>query len=144
MNSESLAHLSGEAAASISELLDRYAQSWSTLRLQEVADLWDETEVQPIYMAQELRNPLIGHSNIVHHLKRTARRLADADVRIGSLLVKQLAPDLALATFICRWHFVLRETRLAWTGHSRVTALFRRRAGEWRFIHYMEDSIFIP
>ena len=107
-------------------------------------DLLDREEPDPVYVAQELGDILIGMEDVTFHLLRTAGRLSSAHIAVLAHWAKALAPDLALVVFICRWQFVRAETGVEAVTHSRVTAVCRRRADGWRFIHYMEDSYHIP
>jgi hypothetical protein len=128
----------------IADLLDRLAACWSALYMESLIDLWDADEPDPVYVAEELGDILIGLEDITFHLLRTASRLASARVTVREHWTKQLAPELALVVFISRWQFVRAETGSEAEAHSRVTGVCRRAPHGWRFIHYMEDSYHIP
>ncbi|MFJ9565154.1 nuclear transport factor 2 family protein [Streptomyces fuscichromogenes] len=112
-------------------VLDRYADAWSSRDLQRVADLWDEGDDGLTYVAEELGEVLLDRERIVEHLLRTEHRLAIARVSLRDVHVRELAPGLALASFVCRWD-------LEWVSHSRVSVVLRRRGARWSFVHYME------
>jgi hypothetical protein len=97
-----------------------------------------------VYVAHELGDMLVGIADISFHLLRTAARLSSARVTILGEWSRRLSADLAITVFICRWQFVRTETGEEAVAHSRVTAVCRRRAGRWMFVHYMEDSYYIP
>ena len=115
----------------VEAVLSTYAEAWSARDLRRVAELWDPRETHPTYIAEELADVLVEHEQIVEHLVRTEQRLDLSLVTLHELQVREIAPNVALATFVCRWGF-------EWVSYSRVSALFRRREGRWRFIHYME------
>jgi hypothetical protein len=115
----------------VAAVLGAYAAAWSAHDLQRVADLWDETEEPLSYIAEELGEILYDRGHIADHLLRTEHRLTSPHVSVRDVRVRELAPGLALATFICRWEF-------EWVAYSRVSAVFRHRGQGWRFVHYME------
>lgn len=115
----------------VAAVLDEYAAAWSAADLQRVADLWDDQETAPTYVADEIADVLCDHESISAHLLRTEHRLTAASISVSELRVSELAPGLALAVFLCRW-------QLDWATYTRVSAVFRRRGQSWRFVHYME------
>jgi hypothetical protein len=115
----------------IAAVLSEYTKAWSAADLQRVADLWDEAEAAPTYVAEELAEVLCDHGSISAHLLRTEQRLVAADISVSDLRVSELAPGLALAVYLCRWQF-------EWVTYTRVSAVFRQRGRAWRFVHYME------
>jgi len=125
------ANADDQATQEIGELLEVFATAWSKVDLQRVAEQWDPVEPGSTYVAEELGEVLHGHQEIVSHLMRSEHRIASAEVEISEVEVRLLADDLALAVFVVRWFF-------EWVSYSRVSAVFRRRAGQWRFVHYME------
>jgi hypothetical protein len=119
------------APAGVSAFLEEYAEGWRSRDLQRVADLWDDEEPEVTYVADELAEILRDRDDVVDHLSRTEQRLGASKVDLDEITVQQLADDLVLTTFVCRWDF-------EWVSHSRVSALLRRRGDDWFFIHYME------
>ncbi len=113
------------------EVLDRYVTAWSERDLQSVADLWDDEGAPVSYVGEELGEVLLDRERITEHLLRTEYRVTSARVSLSELHVQELTPDLALATFVCRWE-------LEWVSYSRVSALLRNGSSGWRFVHYME------
>lgn len=118
-------------AAQVIAALDEYASAWTARDLQRIADRWDEPNTGLSYIAEELGEILRDRASITDHLLRTEYRVTASRVRLRDIHVHELADGLALATFICRWD-------LDWTSYSRVSTILRRRAGMWRFVHYME------
>jgi hypothetical protein len=115
----------------VAAMIDDYADAWSARDLQRVADQWDAAGEPLSYIAEELGEVLYDRERIVEHLLRTEHRLGASRVSVSDVRVRELAPGLALATFICRWEF-------EWVAYSRVSAVFRQRGRGWRFVHYME------
>jgi hypothetical protein len=122
---------SSTSKTEIAQLLADHAAAWSRLDLHRVADDWDPAEPSPSYVAEELGDVLLDHQSIVSHLLRTEHRLTSVNVTISELEVCELAPDLAVAIYVCRWEF-------DWVSYTRVSAILRRRDGVWRFLHFME------
>jgi hypothetical protein len=128
----------------IARLVERHAACWSVLDMEALIDLWDDEEPDPVYVAHELGDILVGLPEISFHLLRTAGRISSAHVTIPGQWSRRLAPDLGLTVFICRWNFVRADIGTDTVSHSRIAAVCRRRESGWRFIHYMEDSYYIP
>ncbi|MFG2029670.1 nuclear transport factor 2 family protein [Streptomyces sp. NPDC048825] len=119
------------ATEDVAAALQEYAAAWTALDLQRVADQWDRQDPEVTYIAEELGEVLVGPERISEHLLRTEHRISASSVSLRDVHVRELAPGLALATFICRWEF-------EWVTYSRVSALLRRRDMRWLFTHYME------
>jgi hypothetical protein len=124
-------HLAPAASEQITAVLDEFAAAWSERDLRRVADLWDPAEAAPTYVADELGEVLADRTAIADHLTRTENRLTTARVSVKLNAVTELAEDLILVVFCCRWE-------LEWVSYTRVGAVLRRRGDRWRFVHYME------
>ena len=59
-------------------------------------------------------------------------------MRYYDVHAKLIAPDLALAAFWVRHDMKMRGPLKPWGGDARVSAVFRRKDGDWRFISYAE------
>jgi uncharacterized protein (TIGR02246 family) len=114
------------------EVLDDWAAAWSDRDLQRVADLWAPEGYDVSYIADELGEVFLDRVRIADHLLRTQNRVGKASIQIRSIHVQVLAPELLLATFICRWE-------LEWVSYSRIAVVLRAIDGAWRFIHQMES-----
>ncbi|MEH0551044.1 hypothetical protein [Streptomyces sp. B21-101] len=126
-----MTHTESTATEGVAPVLQEYAAAWTALDLQSVADQWDRQDHEVTYIAEELGEVLVGHERISEHLLRTEHRISASSVSLRDVHVRELAPGLVLATFICRWDF-------EWVTYSRVSALLRRRGTRWLFAHYME------
>lgn len=74
---------------------------------------------------------------------RLSGRLRGAAYRTGELRTREVGPDLAVATLAVDWELLPVEAEAPNHGQSRVTAVLRRTADGWRFIHWMEAPIHV-
>jgi hypothetical protein len=133
--------VSGSLQDEVAELLDELARYWSALELRRMPELWDETDPEPIYIAEELRYPVVGWSAFEEYWIRLSGRLRGVSYRTGELRTRVIGPDLALACLVIDWELLPVEAETANRGQSRATAVLRRTPAGWRFIHWMEAPI---
>jgi hypothetical protein len=119
-------------------LLSELEARWSRLELGRMRELWDPGDPQPIYVAEELRHPVVGWEAFDEYWVRLSGRLRGARYRTGEVRVRSLTDDLALACFVIDWELLPVEASTPNQGQSRATAVLRRTGGGWRFVHYME------
>ncbi len=131
--------LQQEVAAVVAELERR----WSSLELDRMRELWDESDPEPVYVAEELRYPVAGWAAFDEYWVRLSGRLRRAHYRTGELRVRAIGPDLALACLVIDWALLLVEAETPNRGQSRATAVLRRTPAGWRFIHWMEAPIHV-
>jgi uncharacterized protein (TIGR02246 family) len=119
--------------------VEAWAASWNHLRFDRMADLWDAEDPEATYIGDEIRDPLHGLLEIREHLDRTAGRVVAAEVTLAGLRARTLAPDVALATFLCSWALTTVEVAEPYRTHTMVTLVLRRRPPGWRIAHYAES-----
>jgi hypothetical protein len=127
-----------EVTAEIASLLGDHDRHWAELDLDALAGLWDSAEPFPVYLGEEYGHPLTTWSEMSRHWARLGARLRSADVRSELTSVNVLAPALAAIVALVDWRFVGVESLTEHHGQSWATAIVRRRATAWRFVHYME------
>jgi len=128
-----------EVGALVAELERR----WSGLDLGIIRELWDESDPEPIYIAEELRHPVVGWAAFDEYWIRLAGRLRGAGYRTSELRTRAIGTDLALACLVIDWQLLPVEAETPNRGQSRATAVLRRTPGGWRFIHWMEAPLHV-
>lgn len=127
----------------VGELLDELAQRWTALELVRMRELWDLSDPNPVYIAEELRHPVVGWEAFDEYWLRMSGRLRGASYRTGELRTRAIGDDLAIACLVIDWALLPVEAEQPNRGQSRATAVVRRTPSGWRFIHWMEAPIHI-
>lgn len=129
--------------AEVAELIAQLESRWSQLELDRMPELWDRSETEPVYIAEELRYPVIGWPAFDEYWTRLGSRLRGARYRTSEVRAHELGGGVAVAWFVVDWELVTVETPAPFRGQSRVTAVLRRTASGWRFVHWMEAPIHV-
>lgn len=124
--------------AEIAAVLDGLCHRWNTLALPTIEELWDPDEAVPYALPQELRAPLVGWPALRGYWTTAAARLRRASMRWWDLNAKPLGPGLAVALYQMHWDGDIVGFDGLVGIDSRVTAVLRHRAGQWRLCHYVE------
>jgi hypothetical protein len=127
--------------SALAELVRDYDKRWSGLDFVGLADLWERTSPQPIYLGDEYAAPLIGEDELDRHWARVASRIKSATV--SSTLHSSDAVDdtVVRAVLLSRWRLVGRESAFERTGASWITWLLVRRGERYRIFHQMESQV---
>jgi len=119
-------------------VLDRTAELFNTQ--QSVMELWDQDDTLPLYVAEELRKPIIGWDELRAYMHPARKRMLDT-FRWGysNLTARYLGPDIALALFD-HWFEILivGENQVPRAGFDRVLAIYRKRPEGWKQILYAQ------
>lgn len=118
---------------------DRY---WRLLDMRSLYRLWDPDEQDPVYIGGEYPAPVIGRGELGRHWGRLGGRITVAQTNSSLVHCMLLAPDLALIVYLSEWAFETADSDLRNSGQDWVTAVLRRRAEGWRFIHQAESATF--
>lgn len=127
----------------VGDVVHRFVTYWETLDWQALAELWDHAG-DVTYMAPEIDDILVGWETIASHLARTRSRLVNATIEMPRSRFRLITGDVAVAIFIVRWRMQSVESDVVRETAARVTAILRRRGSQWRIVHYMEESYFLP
>jgi hypothetical protein len=127
----------------VGELLDELARRWTALELGRMRELWDLSDPDPVYIAEELRHPVVGWDAFDEYWLRMSGRLRGASYRTGELRTRAIGDDLAIAWLVIDWALLPVEASQPSRGQSRATAVVRQTPNGWRFIHWMEAPIHV-
>lgn len=126
----------------IRALLAEYDRCWQELDMRSLYRLWDPDDHDPMYIGGEYSAPIIGRGELGRHWGRLGGRITSAQTTSSLSHVKLLTPDVALVVYLCEWEFETADTDLCNVGQDWVTAVLRRKADGWRFIHQAESATF--
>jgi hypothetical protein len=122
----------------ITAVLDRTAELFNTQ--QSVVELWDQDDSLPYYIAEEVREPIVGWDALNAYMDPARKRMLDT-FRWGysNLQARYLCPDIALALFD-HWFEILivGDHQVPRAGFDRVLAIYRKRPEGWKQILYAQ------
>jgi hypothetical protein len=129
--------------SALTELIREYDKHWSSLDFVAVADLWERTVPEPIYVGDEYAAPLIGADELDRHWARIASRLKAACVSSSLHEFDVVGDDVVRALVLSRWRLTGREADVERTGASWITWLLTERGRRYRIFHQMESQVFL-
>ena len=129
-----------ELREALEAVIAEYERCWSSLDFDGLQKLWDPDEPEPIYVAEEALEPLVGYPAIERYWASSKAGIDRARIRTKDLQVRSIAPEVALAFFAMHWNVAMADGRRI-GGDVRTTALLRRKPQGWRFFHYVEAPL---
>jgi ketosteroid isomerase-like protein len=123
---------------SIEALLEQYRQGFAQLDADRLEELWDPTQPDLLYIAQELHEPVRGWDEIRRYYGRVTTILQQARSMTLRDVDVQIYGDIALAYGVFRFEGEV-------DGHSHVaegltTFVLRNTPAGWRVIRYQETG----
>lgn len=120
-----------------------YIATWNSGDVSKLVCHWDRNLQDPIYVAEE-SDPFVGWAAIEAYWAALAG--ADILLEVGPVEYSGLGAELTAAVYPLRWRILLPDHPY-WTtpvgGHVRVSAIFAKRDGAWKIIHYVEAPLAI-
>ncbi len=123
----------------LSAFLDAYFAAWNRYDVPAMRALWDESEANAIYLAEECE-PHIGWDAILAYWG-VDRSKAERLLTWHDLTAVQASEDVAIAFYHANWSTYLPGNRLypkPFGGPVRISMTLRRKPDGWRAIHYVE------
>jgi|ETNmetMinimDraft_28_1059901.scaffolds.fasta_scaffold62404_2 hypothetical protein len=126
--------------AEIEIVLHQAAEIWNSQDYGRLKELWDNDDPEPFYLAEEQHDWVFGWKQLEKYWEPVPgkRSIEAIMMRYYDVHAKLIAPDLALAAFWVRHDMKMRGPMKPWGGDARVSAVFRRKHGDWRFVSYAE------
>jgi hypothetical protein len=143
----STSHSGNPAAASddrnaVIAVIHATAEAWNSQNFASVLDLWDPAEPTPFYLAEEQDDWFVGWERLRGYLAPARPSPAVQGIReeMREIHVKFPVPDLAIVAW---WmHFEMKIIGRKPIGEEvRVSAVLRRTAEGWRYIHWAESPM---
>ncbi len=123
-----------EIAAVVTDMAGRWAGgNWKTIP----QDLWDLSEPQPMYLAEEQAGWLIGWDAIKGYFDPKRGSYQAFDYVASDIQTRLIAKDLAVAVWTIDWQMKMGR---GGPMHEklRANAVLRKTKTGWKFIHYAE------
>lgn len=132
-----------DVAKALTDLVRDYDKYWSSMDFGCLADLWERSDPQPIYVGDEYPAPLIGNDELDRHWGRVAGRLKAASVSSTLHEFDVVDDTVVRALLLSRWRLTGREAAVERTGTSWITWLLVRRGERYRIFHQMESQVYL-
>jgi hypothetical protein len=136
--------VSGQPPADVTDFVREYDKRWSSLDFVGLADLWERTSPQPIYLGDEYAEPLVGEDELDRHWARVAGRIKAASVSSTLHSFDVVDDSFVRVVLLSRWRLSSRESDLERTGASWITWLLVRCDEGYRIFHQMEAQVYLP
>jgi hypothetical protein len=129
--------MGGEIAATVLAL---YERCWNEHRITALETLWDVDEPNPIYIAEEVADTLIGWDAIRAYWLAAETMIPRLAIRTFDQEERPVAPGITLLHFGMHWNAELANGS-EYGGDVRATALLREKGGRHLFFHYIEAPL---
>ena len=123
-------------------LLAIHDEMWRKLDFAGLAGLWDVQEGTPVYVGDEYPAPVMGWSDLGRHFGRLGGRLNAAGMSSTLLEAHSIAENVAVAVYLADWTLTTVESPDEHRGQRWVSAVLRRGADGWRFLHVAESPAY--
>jgi len=131
-----------DVQAEVTAVIHATAEAWNSQDFASVLNLWDPDEPTPSYLAEEQDDWFIGWEKLRAYLDPPKPSPAVQGIReeMRAIHVRQIGPELAIAAW--RMHFEMKIIGRRPIGEEvRVSAVLRRTAAGWRYIHWAESPM---
>ncbi len=131
-----------DVQAEVAALIHETAERWNSQDYATVLELWDPDEPMPFYLAEEQRQWFIGWPALKNYLNPPKPSPVVQGIReeMRNIHVKLIGPGLAVAAW--EMHFEMKIIGRPPIGEeARVSAVLRRTAAGWRYIHWAESPM---
>jgi len=123
----------------IEEAVQCWVEAWSDRDKDGVLSLWDNQDSESSYLPAEQEDALVGVSAVERYVTALCKLFRTIRHRPDTLIVKQLADDVALVFYVLNW--AVADDRGPIGGRCRVTAVWRNRDNGWKLTHYAESPL---
>ena len=128
--------------AGIVAALEAYAQAWRKLDAEALAAQWDESDAQPLYLAEEVDTTFTEWSAIKDYWSKNAAAFSSAELDFSDYKLKPLDGSSALVAFHMRWRIDFKNPAAKpLAADNRVVALMRKKGGRWRLAAWVEAPL---
>ncbi|MCS7002309.1 MAG: nuclear transport factor 2 family protein [Dehalococcoidia bacterium] len=126
--------------AAATALVDAYAACWSRRDFAGLKALWDTDDPGPLYLAEEILEPLIGWDAIDRYWAMTSGLVTRMWMRTADLQARPLGPDHAIVFYNMDWNLTVGDQDPI-AADVRVIMILRKKPDGWKVCHYAEASI---
>jgi len=126
--------------AEIDAFLDEYERQWDLQDPSRLAELWDQEDDQPFYLAEEQDEWRIGWAQVMGYFDPPGESTTDSiRMRFDGVQARWLSDDLAFAKFWIRFDTKMQFLPGPIGTDARASAIFRKTDAGWRLITWAES-----
>ncbi len=122
-------------------LVAHYYDRFGAMDFAAARRIWDTADPHPTYLAEEIEEFLHDWPAIEAYWTASQAAMSKLSSRHWALRARQIADELATATWRLHWNAQVVGQDKPVGGDVRVTAVFRRRSEGWRAFHYVEAPL---
>lgn len=128
-----------QLSTEIQAFLNTYAELYNRQDYEALLTMWDQSNPNPIYMAEEMNPPMHGWSVLKAYFnpKPGVQVLDGIWNEYTDVRAHYLSDDLAVATYKLTYHIKVKRQK-SMSSWDRIMAVFRKQDGEWKLTAYAE------
>ena len=129
-----------ELTAEIDAFLNEYEKQWDLQDPSRLAELWDQEDDEPFYLAEEQDEWRIGWELVMGYFDPPGESTTDSiRMRFDGTQARWLSEDLAFAKFWIRFDTKMQFLPGPIGTDARASAIFRKTDAGWRLITWAES-----
>lgn len=129
-----------QLTAEIDAFLNEYEEQWDLQDPSKLAELWDQNDDQPFYLAEEQDEWRIGWEQVMGYFDPEGESTANSiRMRFDGTQARWLSEDLAFAKFWIRFDTKMQFLPTPIGTDARASAIFRKTDAGWRLITWAES-----
>ncbi len=126
--------------AEIDEFLNDYEEQWDLQDPSRLAELWDQADDEPYYLAEEQDEWRIGWKQVMGYFDPQGESTTDSiRMRFDGVQARWLSEDLAFAKFWIRFDTKMQFLPTPIGTDARASAIFRKTDAGWKLITWAES-----
>jgi hypothetical protein len=126
--------------AEIDAFLNAYEAQWDLQDTPKLAELWDQDDDEPYYLAEEQAEWRIGWKQVMGYFDPPGESTTDSiRMRFDGVQARWLSEDLAFAKFWIRFDTKMQFLSGPIGTDARASAIFRKKADGWKLVTWAES-----
>jgi hypothetical protein len=126
--------------AEIDAFLNEYEAQWDLQDPSRLAELWDQDDDEPYYLAEEQAEWRIGWEQVMGYFDPPGESTTDSiRMRFDGVQARWLSDDLAFAKFWIRFDTKMQFLPTPIGTDARASAIFRKKDEGWRLLTWAES-----
>jgi hypothetical protein len=129
-----------ELSAEIDAFLNEYEAQWDLQEPARLAELWDQDDAEPFYLAEEQDEWRIGWKQVMGYFDPGGESTTDSiRMRFDGTQARWLSEDLAFAKFWIRFDTQMQFLPGPIGTDARASAIFRKKEDGWKLVTWAES-----
>jgi hypothetical protein len=129
-----------QLTSEIDAFLNEYEEQWDLQDPSRLAELWDQEDDQPFYLAEEQDEWRIGWEQVMGYFDPEGESTTESiRMRFDGVQARRLSDDLAFAKFWIRFDTSMKFLPTPIGTDARASAIFRKTDAGWRLLTWAES-----